>query len=212
MPTARPWDRVAGSPPPRPGQGKASCYLERSHRCNVASYKRLGFRTVADDLGPAARRARPRRHATRSGPDVSDQSRRLAGVLLVLLPTVVAGGASILGMIDDPAYRDNQLRQDLWRAGHAHAGVLLVLALVTLRYVDEARLGDRAKSFARHSIPAAAVLLPAAFFLSVTSADATQPNSLIWLAYVGAIVLTGGLVTLGVGLIRHPGEQRSAAP
>ena len=72
---------------------------------------------------------------------MSDHSRRLAGILLVLLPTVIAGGASILAVIDDPAYRDNELRQDLWRAGHAHAGVLLVLALVALRYVDEARLG-----------------------------------------------------------------------
>jgi hypothetical protein len=34
----------------------------------------------------------------------------------------------------------NPLRQDLWRAGHAHAGVWLVLALVALRYVDEANL------------------------------------------------------------------------
>lgn len=143
---------------------------------------------------------------------MSDQSRRLAGILLVLLPTVIAGGASILAMIDDPAYRDNELRQDLWRAGHAHAGVLLVLALVALRYVDEARLGDRAKSFARHSIPAAAILLPVAFFLSVTRADATEPNALISLAYVGAVVLTGGLITLGVGLIRRPGDQRCGAP
>ncbi len=143
---------------------------------------------------------------------MSAQSRRLAGVLLVLLPTVIAGGASILAMIDDPAYRGNELRQDLWRAGHAHAGVLLVLALVALRYVDEATLGDRAKSFARHSIPAAAILLPVAFFLSVTRAHATEPNALIWLAYVGAVVLTGGLITLGVGLMRHPGKRRSAAP
>jgi drug/metabolite transporter superfamily protein YnfA len=35
----------------------------------------------------------------------------------------------------------NPLRQDLWRAGHAHAGVWLILALVALRYVDEARYG-----------------------------------------------------------------------
>jgi hypothetical protein len=28
------------------------------------------------------------------------------------------------------------LRQDLWRAGHAHAGVLLILSLVALRYAD----------------------------------------------------------------------------
>jgi hypothetical protein len=35
---------------------------------------------------------------------------------------------------------ENPLRQDLWRAGHAHAGVWLILALVGLRYVDEANL------------------------------------------------------------------------
>lgn len=137
-------------------------------------------------------------------PAMTSESRRLAGTLLVLLPTVIAGGASLLGMIADPAYRENELRQDLWRAGHAHAGVLLVLALIALRYVDEARLGRRAKSFARHSIPGAAILLPAAFFLSVTSADATEPNALISLAYVGAALLAAGLVVLGIGLLRAP--------
>lgn len=131
-------------------------------------------------------------------------SRRLAGTLLVLLPTVVLGGVSLLGLIDDAAYRDNELRQDLWRADHAHAGVLLVLALVALRYVDEAGLGPRARWFARHSIPAAAVLLPVAFFLSVTDARATEPNVLINLAYVGAVLLVAGLLTLGVGLLRRP--------
>ncbi|MDQ3739274.1 MAG: hypothetical protein M3337_08920 [Actinomycetota bacterium] len=131
-------------------------------------------------------------------------SRRLAGALLIVLPTVVVGGVSLLGLIDNPAYRDNELRQDLWRAGHAHAGVLLVLALVALRYVDEAHLSARARWFARHSIPASAVLLPVAFFLSVTDADATEPNVVINLAYVGAVLLTGGLLTLGTGLLRHP--------
>lgn len=131
-------------------------------------------------------------------------SQRLAGVLLVLLPTVVLGGVSLLAMIDDPAYRDNELRQDLWRAGHAHAGVLLVLALVTLRYVDQTRLSNRARWFARHSIPASAVLLPVAFFLSVTDPQATEPNVIINVAYLGAVLLTAGLLTLGVGLIRQP--------
>ncbi len=134
---------------------------------------------------------------------MSPPSRRLAGVLLVVFPTVILGGVSLLGLlIDDPAYRANQLRQDLWRAGHAHAGVLLVLALVALRYVHDADLGPLAAGFARHSIPAAAILLPAAFFLSVTDPGATEPNSMISLAYLGAPLLAAGLVTLGVGLLR----------
>ncbi len=53
-----------------------------------------------------------------------------------------------------------------------------------------------------HSIPAAAVLLPAAFFLSVLSPQATEPKALIYLAYVGAVSLAAGLLVLGVGLVR----------
>jgi hypothetical protein len=141
------------------------------------------------------------------------ESRRLAGVLLIVMPTVVFGGASILSLlINDPAYRDNPLRQDLWRAGHAHAGVLLVLSLLVLRYVDEAILSKRARRFVRSAVPAAAVLLPVAFFTSVLSPQATQPNALIYLAYVGAVLLTAGLLTLGVGLLRRPSDNpRDAA-
>lgn len=142
---------------------------------------------------------------------MSTESRRLAGVLLILLPTVAYGGTSILTLlINDPQYVENALRRDLWRAGHAHAGLMLLLALVTLRYVDEANLPRRLKALARHSIPAAAILLPAAFFLSVLSPEATEPNALINLAYLGAVSLTAGLLTLGIGLIRsqpRPAEE-----
>jgi hypothetical protein len=141
---------------------------------------------------------------------MSEASRRLAGVLLIALPAVVFGGTSLLTMlINDPAYQANPLRQDLWRAGHAHAGVLLLLSLITLRYVDEAVLGPRARSVARHAIPAAAILLPLAFFGSVLSPDATEPNALIWLAYAGAISLIAGVLTLGVGLVRRSPERTS---
>lgn len=136
---------------------------------------------------------------------LSHPSRRLAGVLLIAVPAVVYGGTALLTQIvGDPAYAENELRRELWRAGHAHAGVLLVLSLISLRYVDEARLSPQLRSVARHSIPAAAILLPAAFFLSVLSPDATEPNSLINLAYAGAVSLAAGVLILGVGLIRRP--------
>ena len=72
---------------------------------------------------------------------MSRESRRMAGILLVVLPTVMMGGVSLLTLLVwDASYANNPLRQDLWRAGHAHAGVLLVLSLLVLRYVDEASL------------------------------------------------------------------------
>ena len=101
-----------------------------------------------------------------------------------------------------PGYADNPLRHDLWRAGHAHAGVYLVLSLVMLRYADDAVLSPLWKWLARTGAPIAAILIPAAFFLSVASPAATRPNGLMNLAYIGALFLAGAVLSLGVGLIR----------
>jgi hypothetical protein len=128
----------------------------------------------------------------------------LAGILLVVLPTVMFGGLSLLSFLtrNSPGYTDNPLRHDLWRAGHAHAGVYLVLSLVMLRYVDEAVLSPFWKWIARTGAPIAAILIPAAFFLSVVSPTATEPNALMNLAYVGALFLAAAVLSLGVGLLR----------
>ncbi len=134
---------------------------------------------------------------------MSRNSRKLAGLLLIVLPTVMYGGVELLRLlVHDPRYMANPLRQNLWRAGHAHAGVLLLLSLIALRYVDEAGLGERLKQFVRSAIPLSAILLPAAFFLSVLSPDATRPNGFIYLAYAGAVLLAAGVLVLGVGLVR----------
>jgi hypothetical protein len=139
---------------------------------------------------------------------MSYESRFLAGILLIVLPTVMIGGVSILSLlIGDPSYMENPLRQDLWRAGHAHAGVWLILALVVLRYVDESNLSNVMKWLVRGSIPIAAIVVPAAFFLSVLSPDVTAPNGLIYLAYAGAVLLAVGVLVLGVGLVRRPARQ-----
>jgi len=83
---------------------------------------------------------------------------------------------------------DYRFRQDLWREGHAHAGVWLALSLVTLRYVDKARLSEGLKWVVRVAFPAVAVLMALGFFLSVFSPEATEPNAMIYLAYVAGVV------------------------
>jgi hypothetical protein len=139
---------------------------------------------------------------------MSKASRLLAGVLLITFPTVVIGGVSVLSLrVFTEDYARNPLRQDLWRAGHAHAGVFLVLALVVLRYVDGAALSKGGKWLVRLSAPTAALLLPAASFLSALSPTAAGPNALIYLAYVGGVILTLGLFVLGIGLVRQPKSE-----
>jgi hypothetical protein len=140
---------------------------------------------------------------------MSPQSRLVAGIVLIMVPTVEIGGASILSLlIADPSYGQNDLRQDLWRAGHAHAGVWLVLSLVALRYVDEATLSEGMRWVVRLAFPVAAILMPLAFFLSVLSPEATEPNAMIYLAYLAGTVLAVGLLVLGIGLIRRQRTPR----
>jgi len=132
----------------------------------------------------------------------------VAGIVLILVPTVEFGGASILSLlIADPAYAQNDLRQDLWRAGHAHAGVWLVLSLVALRYVEEATLSEGMRWVVRVAFPVAALLMALAFFLSVLSPEATEPNAMIYLAYVGGLLLAVGLWCWGLALSGGVGQR-----
>lgn len=135
---------------------------------------------------------------------MTDETLRSAGLLLVILPTVAIGGVSILylwtgGHGSD--YMKNPLRARMWAAGHAHAGIFLVLSLVALSYIDHTTLSGNLKTLVGWLIPGAAILVPAAFFLSTVKPDVQKPNALINLAYVGFISLTAGLLILGIGLL-----------
>jgi hypothetical protein len=134
---------------------------------------------------------------------MSDASRILAAILLIAVPTVEFGGLALLGMLTrrTPGYLDNPLRQNLFRAGHAHAGVWLVFALVALLWVDQTDLGEPLKWVVRLAFAVAPILMPLGFFLSVTRPDAQRPNGVIMLVYAGGLALAVGALTLGVGLL-----------
>lgn len=135
---------------------------------------------------------------------MAPESIRTAGILMLVYPTVVFGGASLLWhwITRRTAYYDHPVRQRLWRAGHAHAGVLLLLSLLALLLVDHAVLTDGWKQVVRTTFPVSAILLPAAYFLSIAHPDAERPNRLVNLAYLGGASLVSGMLVLGVGLLR----------
>jgi hypothetical protein len=132
--------------------------------------------------------------------DLSDASRVMAGILCISLVTVESGGALMLRIVrgQQPA---TPLQQTFFRAGHAHAGVYLVLGLVVQVLVDATTLTGAAEWVARAFIPAAALLLPGGFFLSVARQGATEPNRLALMIPLGGVVLAVGLLTLGIGLL-----------
>ena len=131
---------------------------------------------------------------------MSDETRVLAGIPLLALVTVETGGLYLLKL-----WRSSEgvteFQVGFARAGHAHAGVLLVLSLTALLYADAADLSGGWGWIARSGVPVAAILMPAGFFFSSMGAGRTKPNGLIALVLAGAAVLALGLATLGVGLL-----------
>ncbi len=96
---------------------------------------------------------------------MSRESRILAGIIIVTIPTIVYGGFSLFGFLTDlnSFYYSDPYVQNFFRAGHAHAGVLVALSLVALLYVDKTALAGGLRWFVRLSIPAAAILVPAGY-------------------------------------------------
>jgi hypothetical protein len=77
----------------------------------------------------------------------------------------------------------------------------LTLALISQVLVDATDLSGAAEWIARTGVALAALLIPGGFFLSVIGPGTTQPNALVRMIPVGAIVLAIGFATLGVGLL-----------
>jgi hypothetical protein len=135
--------------------------------------------------------------------ELSDATRTTAATLLLAIVAVEIGGLYVLGVVRGGMPR-TPFQLAFARAGHAHAGVLVTLSLVVQLLADGTALGQPWASLARSGIPAAAILMPAGFFLSSAGTDRTRPNALIALVYVGAAVLGAGAVALGIGLLVAP--------
>jgi hypothetical protein len=132
------------------------------------------------------------------------EAKLMAGIILITVPSIQYGGYFLLTQLVNKSsgYMDNPLRQNFFRAGHAHAGVIVILSLVCQLLADAALLPPSIIWLVRIGVPLAAILIPLGFFLSLMSPTATQPNGMVSLIYAGAIVLAVSVLTLGVGLVR----------
>ena len=120
-------------------------------------------------------------------------------IALVSLPTVMYGGYALMGVMRDRKLTEHQ--RAMFRAGHAHAGVLLLLTLVGILYVDQTDLSGGARTLVRTGLALAPILMPAGFFFSVLRPSDDRPNRLIVLVYLGALSLAVSAVTLGLSLL-----------
>jgi hypothetical protein len=80
--------------------------------------------------------------------------------------------------------------------------VILILSLICQLLADAIDLTQPFEWIDRLGAPAAAILMPLGFFLSVVSPRADRPNGAILLVYVGAVSLAVAVLILGIGLVR----------
>lgn len=141
---------------------------------------------------------------------LSRQAKQLSGVTLLVVPTILYGGVTLLGVLTRGAaglapggLTLDETQWALFRAGHAHAGVWVILSLVIQVLLDSARLSAGLTWLARITAPVAAVAVSGGFF-GLAFFPAFR-----WLLYLGALCLVVSVVVTGVGLLRN---LRAAAP
>ena len=132
--------------------------------------------------------------------ELTEAARVTAGVVALTVVAIESGGWFLLRVVTArvPA---TELQRSFYRAGHAHAGVLVTLGLVCLLLGEATALTGFARWLAQTGVLVGAVLLPAGFFLSAAGPGRTRPSRLVALLPAGAVAIAAGVVTLGVGLL-----------
>jgi hypothetical protein len=96
---------------------------------------------------------------------LSEDARSTAGILLLTIVAVQYGGTFMLRVVRGGVPM-TPFQKAFARAGHAHAGVLVLAALICQILADAADLSGFQGILARGGVPLAVILFPASFFLS----------------------------------------------
>jgi hypothetical protein len=75
---------------------------------------------------------------------MSDETRIMVGLAFISLPTIAFGGYFLLSILKRAAGTEGitETQRDYFRAGHAHAGVLVLLGIVGQLFLDTSRLNE----------------------------------------------------------------------
>jgi hypothetical protein len=136
------------------------------------------------------------------GQTMSSDARLMCGLSLILVPTIVYGGLTVLGIVSNQllgapgptTLSGTQIA--FYRAGHAHAGVLTLLAVLLQITLDYAQLPPALVWWLRVGAIAGSIMVSGGFF-AVAHAQALR-----FVLYTGAFMVATTTFTAGVGLIR----------
>jgi hypothetical protein len=123
-------------------------------------------------------------------------------IVLFSLVTVEYGGWALLGFLTGRGALGG-FREQFFRAGHAHAGVLLVLSLVYFVYLGRAGFSSGVQWTAGALLLAGVLAQSGGFFVHLGLGQQGRGSPGTLLTRAGALLIAAALVIVAVGLIRH---------
>ena len=138
------------------------------------------------------------------GGSMSPAARLMSGIGLILIPTIVYGGSTVLNVISNGELGTTGPRNltpaqvSFYRAGHAHAGVLTILALFMQIALDHVVLPLALQWPLRIGIVAGAICVSGGFF------GVAHVRALHGVLYLGAFLVAVTTLTTGIGLLLRP--------
>ena len=133
---------------------------------------------------------------------------RMIAFTLFAIVTVEFGGWSLLGMLTSQGAL-TEFEEQFFRAGHAHAGVLLTLALVYFVLMDRTDFDSRRQQLLGLTLLTGILLQSGGFFLHMVVGSDGESSSGTLLTRIGAVLLAVALIGLGVGVLRAKGKRQS---
>lgn len=117
----------------------------------------------------------------------------------IALPTVMYGGYALLGLLTRNGLTEFQ--QTYFRAGHAHAGVLLLMTLLYHYYMEQTALSPSVKIGAAVVVLAGILAQSGGFFLHLAVGQPGEPSLGTTITILGAVLLAAAIIILVYGLI-----------
>lgn len=122
-------------------------------------------------------------------------------VAILSVVTVEFGGHALLRFITTDREKLGEFRERFFRAGHAHAGVLLVLSLVYLLYLPRAGLSNALEWLLGAALLVGVLAQSGGFFVHLGLSRSGSRSLGTTLTRVGALLIAAALVGLAAGLI-----------
>ncbi len=130
-----------------------------------------------------------------------EPTRLLPIIVLISLVTVEYGGWALLGFLTGHGSL-GAFREQFFRAGHAHAGVLLVLSLVYFLYLDQTDFSTTVRWLAGVVLLVGVLAQSGGFFLHFALGREGERSAGTVVTRSGALLIAVALLTLAVGLLQ----------